>query len=50
MIQEKARKLIEKAVADRVSDIYLVPRGKAIKFIIASWMNGSLCKTWLRRK
>ncbi|WP_449450139.1 competence type IV pilus ATPase ComGA [Streptococcus suis] len=28
MIQEKARKMIEEAVADRVSDIYLVPRGE----------------------
>ncbi len=28
MIQEKARKMIEEAVADRVSDIYLVPRGQ----------------------
>ncbi|HFH9837907.1 TPA: competence type IV pilus ATPase ComGA [Streptococcus suis] len=27
MIQEKARKMIEQAVKDRVSDIYLVPRG-----------------------
>ncbi|MCY0530011.1 ATPase, T2SS/T4P/T4SS family, partial [Klebsiella pneumoniae] len=29
MIQEKARKMIEEAVADRVSDIYLVPRGES---------------------
>ena len=28
MIQEKARKMIEEAVVERVSDIYLIPRGE----------------------